>query len=180
MAGGVRIVQLREKSASTKHFVNLAKSLRQITSSYKAKLIVNDRIDIALGCSADGVHLGQGDFPLEEARKILGPQSILGLSLESKEELLEGNTLPCDYMALSPVFLTETKQDTKFEWGWEGVQWALENARKPIVAIGGIDWERASRLHSLGIQHIAAVSYFTKSHDPESQAKRFNSLFPLL
>ena len=115
--GGCTIVQLREKNTPTGEFVKIAGRLKAALAPYGVPLIINDRIDVALASDADGVHIGQSDMPYDIARRLLGPDKIIGLSIENFEELEEANGLDVDYVAASPVFGTPSKTDTAEQWG---------------------------------------------------------------
>src|SRR5450759_3220279 len=111
--GGVAYVQLREKDVSTRSFVQEAKRIKKLLSSYKIPLIINDRVDVALACGAEGVHIGQEDMPFAIARKLMGPKAIIGLSVEDWGDVEESQKIDVDYIGVSPVFPTPTKTDTK-------------------------------------------------------------------
>ena len=115
--GGVSCVQLREKDISTRLFVSEAQSIMKLLEPYKVPLIINDRIDVALACGAAGVHIGQDDMPYAIARKLMGPKAIIGLSVETWEDVEESQKLDVNYIGVSPVFATPTKTDTKGAWG---------------------------------------------------------------
>ena len=111
--GGVAYVQLREKDISTRLFVEEAIAIKKILKPHSVPLIINDRIDVALACGAEGVHIGQEDMPYAIARKLMGPKAIIGLSVEDWADVEEGQKLDVDYIGVSPVFPTPTKTDTK-------------------------------------------------------------------
>lgn len=122
VAGGVTIVQLREKGASTGEFVELARRLMGVLKPIGIPLIINDRVDVALAVDADGVHIGQSDMTYADARRLLGPEKIIGLSVESFEDIEAANALDVDYIGISPVYGTPTKKDTAKPFGLEGLQ----------------------------------------------------------
>src|ERR1035437_9091729 len=115
--GGVAYVQLREKDVSTRFFVEEAKRIKKLLEQYRVPLIINDRVDVALACGAEGVHIGQEDMPYEIVRKLMGQKAIIGLSVETLEDVEVGQKLDVDYIGVSPVFSTPTKTDTKGAWG---------------------------------------------------------------
>ena len=119
--GGVSCVQLREKSLTTREFLAQAMMLKKLLSPHGVPLVINDRIDIALACCAEGVHLGQSDMPVEMARKLLPPDVFIGWSVESMTDVLQSAQLPVDYLGVSPIFATPTKTDTKNAWGIDGL-----------------------------------------------------------
>ncbi|MFR5660299.1 MAG: thiamine phosphate synthase, partial [Butyricimonas faecihominis] len=135
--GGVSMVQLREKESSTREFVERAIRLKEVLTPYGVPLIINDRVDVALAADADGVHVGQSDMPYEMVKRLLPEGKIIGLSVESPEQVLEANDYDLDYVAASPVFSTTTKTNTIVEWGLDGLRWIRSVSRHPLVAIGG-------------------------------------------
>ncbi|MDD4637393.1 MAG: thiamine phosphate synthase, partial [Bacteroidales bacterium] len=110
--GGISMVQLREKDCTTKEFYELAMRLKKVLEPYHVPLIINDRVDIALACDAEGVHIGQSDMPYAIARKLLGKEKIIGLSVENLQDAIDANAFDIDYIGISPVFNTATKTDT--------------------------------------------------------------------
>lgn len=115
--GGVTMVQLREKHHNVRAFISKAKAVKQVLAGTGVPLIINDRVDVALAVEAEGVHLGQTDMPVALARKLIGDDRILGLSIESEAQLEEAKSLPIDYIGLSAIFATPTKTNTKTHWG---------------------------------------------------------------
>lgn len=174
--GGVTIVQLREKNIDTKEFVALGKRLKTILSVYGVPLIINDRIDVALAIDADGVHIGQSDMPYAIARRLLGYDKIIGLSIENHAELEEANTLDVDYVAISPIFSTPTKTDTAEPWGLNGAKEFVLQSRHPVVAIGGINMDNAADVFGTGVDGIAVVSAIIGADSPKSAAKQLIAL----
>ena len=139
VAGGVTMVQLREKDIDTREFVALGLRLKDLLAPLGVPLIINDRIDVALAVGADGVHIGQSDMPYELARQILGPEKIIGLSVETLDQVREANLLDVDYIGVSPVYATPTKTDTAPPFGLDGLRQAVALSRHPGVAIGGMN-----------------------------------------
>ena len=136
--GGAKILQLRAKSLSSKEFLETALIIRKITKDKGTVFIVNDRVDIALLTDADGVHLGQGDLPVKEARRLLGNNKIIGYSTHNLREALEAVRLPVDYISFGPIFPTKTKEDAQTPKGLQGLSEVRKAVEIPIVAIGGI------------------------------------------
>ena len=169
--GGVGIVQLREKNLSTRQFVERAAALKRMLAPYGVPLIINDRVDVALAADADGVHVGQSDMPAEVVRRLLLPGKIVGLSVESRQQVLEAEALDVDYIAPSPVFATPTKTDTVIEWGLDGVQWIRAHSRHPLVAIGGINPANAGTIMRAGADSLAIVSEILSAADPLAAAR---------
>lgn len=179
--GGVSLVQLREKESDSRQFLDLAKHLKEILKPYSIPLLINDRLDICLAAKADGVHLGQSDLPWREARRILGKDAIIGLSLETKEDyhsLIETDPKPnLDYLAVSPVFDTDTKTNTKPAWGLEGLKWLRSRTAIPIVAIGGIKESNAKAVGEAGADSIAVVSAICSAKDPKLATEILSAKF---
>ncbi|MBN1939616.1 MAG: thiamine phosphate synthase [Candidatus Aminicenantes bacterium] len=175
-AGGVTIVQLREKEATTREFVAIGRRVAGILRPRRIPLIINDRVDVALAVLADGVHLGASDMPAEDARAILGPRAIIGLSVENEKQAVEAGRLDVDYLGVSPVFPTPTKTDAGAAWGVEGL-WRLRPlVRKPLVAIGGINAQTAARVLEAGADGLAVVSAICSAPDPGAAAEGLRRL----
>lgn len=170
--GGVTMVQLREKESTTRDFYQLAISLKKHLAPYKIPLIINDRLDIALACDAEGLHIGQNDIPYEVARQWLGKEKIIGLSVESIEDVLTANQLDVDYIGISPVFGTPTKTDTAPALGLEGVHQISKISRHPSVGIGGINHTNAADIIRNGADGIAVVSAIMSAGNPQGEAKK--------
>ena len=162
---GVSCVQLREKKAETRIFLQKAQALLAILKPMGIPLIINDRVDIALASGADGVHLGQSDMPYAHARKLMGPSAIIGLSVETWEDVKEAQGLDVDYLGVSPVFSTPTKTDTKDPWGLDGLQKIRSFSRHPLVAIGGIHASNAGDILNAGADSLAVVSAICSAED---------------
>ncbi|MBI2995211.1 MAG: thiamine phosphate synthase [Candidatus Melainabacteria bacterium] len=166
--GGVDIIQLREKNKDEKKILQLGKEIKSLVKSTDVLFIVNDRVDIALALDADGVHLGQDDLPISEARKITPDGFIIGLSTHSKEQAVEAycNTpVRADYLGVGPVFSTPTKPDYK-PVGLEYVRWASDNLKNiPWFTIGGIDETNISKVIESGASKVAVVRAIMDSKD---------------
>ncbi len=174
--GGAAVVQLREKDLSTKTFISEAQQIKILLEPYKVPLIINDRIDVAMAVGADGVHIGQEDMPYNLARKLLGPEAIIGLTVENKAQVREAETLDADYLGVSPIFETPTKTDTKGSWGLEGLAWARNNSRHILVAIGGLNEGNTAEAILAGADSIAVVSALCSASDPQRAAERLSSI----
>jgi len=175
VAGGVTVVQLREKECSSREFYELGLRIKRILPP-DVPLIINDRLDIAMACGADGLHLGQLDLPAAVARKHLGPEPIIGLSVENFEQLTQAVNLPVDYLAISPVFLTPTKTDTGPAWELDGLEQARQFTDLPLVAIGGINESNAFSVIRAGADGIAVVSAICAATDPKEASKRLRQV----
>ncbi|WP_067220654.1 thiamine phosphate synthase [Marinomonas gallaica] len=171
VAGGVTMVQLREKHHDVQAFIKRALAIKPLLADHNVPLIINDRVDVALAVDADGVHLGQSDMPATIARQLLGPDKLLGLSVESWAQLDEAKHLPIDYIGLSAIYPTPTKKNTQYHWGLDGLMRALKEYQKPIVAIGGIRPDNLAEIASTGVHGIALVSAICTSDDPKQAAQ---------
>ena len=156
--GGVTVVQLREKDASTGEFIELARRLMTLLKPLDIPLIINDRVDVALAVDADGVHIGQSDMSYEDARRLLGPDKIIGLSVENFEDIEAANALDVDYIGISPVYGTPTKTDTAEPFGLEGLRKAVQMSVHPTVAIGGMNASTIAEVMAAGTDGVAVVS----------------------
>lgn len=167
VAGGVTMVQVREKHGDVRAFIERAEAVKSVLAGTGVPLIINDRVDVALAVDADGLHLGQSDMPATIARKLIGSDKILGLSIETEQQLQEADDLPIDYIGLSALFETQTKTNLKKYWGYEGIKLALETTKLPIVGIGGINESNIPRLVETGIHGLALVSAICHAEDPK-------------
>ncbi|MEZ5427192.1 MAG: thiamine phosphate synthase [Pyrinomonadaceae bacterium] len=157
--GGARLIQLREKRASSLEFYEQAEKALKIARRFRVRILINDRVDIALTLRADGVHLGQDDLPPEEARRILGPDAIIGFSTHSVEQAIKAVEMPIDYLAVGPVFPTRTKEDPDETVGLEGVRSVRRSVGDfPLVAIGGITWQNFPQVLRNGADSAAVIS----------------------
>jgi thiamine-phosphate pyrophosphorylase len=171
LKGGVTMVQLREKNCSSLEFYRLGIRLKKLIKPYNIPLIINDRLDIALAVNADGLHIGQSDLPWNVARRLLGKNKILGLSVETMQQAEESNSLDIDYIGISPVFATPTKTDTFKPFGLIGVKSVSSITRHPNVAIGGINLENATQIMAHGANGIAVVSAISSAENPRLAAE---------
>jgi thiamine-phosphate pyrophosphorylase len=169
--GGVTAVQLREKSCGARDFVQLGRELKKLLAPLQVPLIVNDRVDIALAIGADGVHLGQQDLDSESARRLLGPDAIIGLSIETIAQARAAAPLDVDYLGVGPVFATATKTDAAPPLGLTGLAQVRAISRHAIVAIGGIGVENVRPVIHSGADGVAVVSAICAADDPERTAR---------
>ena len=174
--GGVTIVQLREKNASTGEFIEIAFRLKNILEPYNVPLIINDRVDVALAVDADGLHIGQSDMPYNIARRLLGPDKIIGLSVENMDDLLRANKLDVDYVGISPVYGTPTKTDTAEPFGLEGLRKAVELSVHPTVAIGGMNAGTIADVIKAGADGVAVVSAICSAVSPCFVAEELSAI----
>lgn len=171
VAGGVTVVQLREKHVDTREFVELARALKALLAPRGVPLLINDRVDVALACGADGVHVGQGDMHPADVRALLGSGALVGLSVETMDQVREAETLDVDYLGVSPVFATSTKTDTAPPWGLDGLVRLRSATRHTLVAIGGIGAANAEQVLRAGADGLAVVSALCAADDPQRAAK---------
>jgi thiamine-phosphate pyrophosphorylase len=156
--GGASIVQLREKFLSPLEFYSEAAAALRIARTCGIKIIINDRVDVALALNADGVHLGQDDMPPEAARRTLGPDAIIGFSTHNLEQVRLAAEMPVDYVAIGPIFATLTKEASDAPVGLEGLRLARHALGKlPLVAIGGITFENSLDVLTAGGDAIALI-----------------------
>ena len=157
VAAGVRVVQYRNKSNITREMYEEALSLKRICEG-KANFIINDRLDVALAVGADGVHIGLEDMPYGEARRLLGPDKIIGVTVHDLEESLEAEAMGADYIGLSPIFATGTKGDAGAPCGTGLIAEVKKRCRVPLVAIGGIDLSNVDEVIAAGADMVCAIS----------------------
>ncbi|MBN1334968.1 MAG: thiamine phosphate synthase [Deltaproteobacteria bacterium] len=158
LAAGPRVIQLRDKVAPTRVLVEQARRLVALCARHDAILILNDRLDVALAAGAHGVHLGQDDLPAADARRLIGSEGILGLSVRTPEEARAAEEVGADYIAANLVFSTSTKTDLEGPIGLEGVRALRRATRLPLVAIGGIHPGNAADVVAAGADGVAVVS----------------------
>ena len=173
IAGGADTIQFRSKSGSTRGMINAAKQMKILCSGAGVPLIINDRVDIALAVGADGVHLGQDDFPIPVARKLLGPDAIIGGSAGDMEEAEKCLAEGADYIGVGPVYDTKSKTDAGEAMGIENLRIIAEKIPLPIIAIGGITVSDMDELLNAGAHGVAVISSVCLSDDPEAAARRF-------
>ncbi|ELI5733191.1 thiamine phosphate synthase [Vibrio fluvialis] len=171
IAGGVSLVQVREKQGDVRTFIERAAAVKAVLSGSGVPLIINDRVDVALAVDADGVHLGQSDMPATLARQLLGPDKLIGLSVENEQQFEQAQSLPVDYLGLSAIFATPTKTNTVKHWGLDGLNWAMARSRLPMVAIGGLNTSNIAAVAQTGVQGIALVSAISHARDPQQAAR---------
>ncbi len=171
VAGGVSCVQLREKQCSTREFLDQARALLTLLRPLNIPLIINDRLDIALAVGADGVHLGQEDLPISEARRLAGERMIIGISAESVEHAIAAERAGADYIGISPVFATTTKQGHAVPLGLAGIGAIRARTTIPLVAIGGINAANAAAVMAVGADGVAVVSAIVGADDPATAAR---------
>jgi thiamine-phosphate pyrophosphorylase len=164
--GGASLIQLREKHLQALQFYEQARAAVAIAAERGVRLIINDRVDVALAVGADGVHVGQDDMPPEAARRLLGPEAIIGYSTHSVAQAVDALKLPIDYIAIGPIFQTATKSDTSPVLGLEGLRAVREAVGTvPLVAIGGITAANAPQIIEAGADSVAVISALLSDPD---------------
>ncbi len=171
--GGVTVVQLRDKHTSEPELIAQARRLKVALAGSDVPLIINDRLEVALAAGADGLHIGQDDGDVVEARQALGPDAILGLSVQTHEQLARVDAGRLDYLGLGPVFATSSKGDHAQPIGFEGLASLVAASPLPSVAIGGLKAEHAAAVRAAGAQGAAVISAICGQPDPEAAARAF-------
>ena len=175
--GGVKIVQLREKTLSTKDFFIKALKVKEICKNYGALFIINDRLDIAQAVEADGVHLGQSDMPIEKAKEILKNKFLIGVTARNVDEAIKAELEGADYIGSGAIFGTSTKDNAK-KLEMEDLKKIVNSVKIPVFAIGGINTNNVSMLKNIGLQGICSVSGILSEIDckkaVENILKNFN------
>jgi thiamine-phosphate pyrophosphorylase len=176
VAGGVTVVQLREKDCSTREFVALARRLVAMLSPLGVPLIINDRADVALAVGADGLHIGQSDMDYADARRIMGPDAIIGLSAQTTQEAVAAERLDVDCLGVGPIFATTTKEVDNPPWGPEGLRDLRARSRHALVGIGGINASNAASVIRAGADGVAVVSAICSAPDPRNAARELREI----
>lgn len=171
ISGGADTIQFRQKSGSTREMIEIANEIKQLCKQNNVTFIVNDRIDVAIASDADGVHLGQDDFPIPIARKLLGKNKIIGGSATNFEEAKKCFKEGADYIGFGPVFPTTSKDDAAPVTGLALLKKAVESIPLPIIAIGGISPENTPEVIQAGAHGIAVISAVCCQENPEEATR---------
>ncbi|MBU8905738.1 thiamine phosphate synthase [Desertibacillus haloalkaliphilus] len=171
--GGVDIIQLRDKKSSKRDVLQKARKLRELTNKHNVTFIVNDHIDVALAVDADGIHLGQDDLPIQEARKIVGNDKIIGISTHAIEEARAAERDGADYIGVGPVFPTNSKEDVVDPVTTDYVSQIAREINIPFVAIGGIKLHNVDQVLAAGAMRICAISEIVGSDDVKGTCETF-------
>ena len=174
--GGVTMVQLREKTATTREFLEEARALKALLQPLGIPLIINDRCDIALAIDADGVHVGQKDMPVEQVRALIGSGKIIGLSITNATQLAKPDAALPDYLGMGPLYTQMTKSDASSPLGVEGFRALRAGTSKPVMAIGGLKAENSGPVLAAGADGLAVVSAIVGADDVEVAARAFARL----
>jgi thiamine-phosphate pyrophosphorylase len=175
VAAGVRVVQYRQKQGLTVDLVSEARNLRELCRHLR--FLVNDRLDLALEVGADGVHLGQEDLPCPEARKMLGPEKIIGVTVSTVAEALTAQAGGADYLGVSPIFSTATKADAGVPAGVALLVEIRRHVTLPLVAIGGITLANAAAVIAAGADAVCAIAAVVTKADARAEIEKFQMLF---
>jgi thiamine-phosphate pyrophosphorylase len=175
--GGVTVVQLRAKRLADGAFVELGLEIARRLKKTGVPLLINDRLDIALACGAAGIHLGQADLPVPVARRLLGPDAPIGVSVNTPEEALRAERKGADYVGAGPAYPTTTKEMSLPVLGPDGIRLIAGATRLPVVAIGGIVADNAADLASAGARGIAVISAILGAPDAKRAAEELKRAF---
>jgi thiamine-phosphate pyrophosphorylase len=179
VAGGVTMVQLREKTAATRAFIDEAAALRVALRNRRVPLIINDRVDVALAIGADGIHVGQDDMPLADVRRLSGPDMLIGLSITAEADMARPDAAAADYLGVGPVFPQDTKRDAAPALGPEGLARLRRLSPQVMMAIGGIKAENAGAVMRAGADGLAVVSAIMAAVDPRQAARHLRAAMAL-
>jgi thiamine-phosphate pyrophosphorylase len=171
--GGATLIQLRDKTSTSREFFREADRALTIARKRGIRIVINDRVDLALSLSADGVHLGQGDLPPEAARRLLGPKAIIGFSTHNLDQVKKAISQPVDYVALGPIFPTTSKGDSEPVVGLSGLAKVRPLIKVPLVAIGGITLDTAESVFHAGADSLALIGALLS--EPAAIAERLTS-----
>ena len=169
---GVTIIQLREKNLTTNQYYHLAKQVKEITDAYQVSLIIDDRLDICLAVDAAGLHIGDDELPVSVARKVLGPDKILGVTAKTVERALEAETSGADYLGTGAIFPTTTKENAPITL-ISTLKTICQTVAIPVVAIGGLTSENIDQLIGTGIAGVAVVRDLMQAEDIEAKVHAF-------
>ena len=172
-AAGVELIQLRDKRSPSSDIFNAAREVRSVLESANTRFILNDRPDIAAMIKCGGVHIGQQDLPVEDARNICGPTQWVGVSTHNLEQLRQANRTSADYIAIGPIFPTSTKENPDPIVGLDFIRAARAITRKPLVAIGGITLEKSEDVFRAGADSVAIIRDLTAAKNPAERAREF-------
>lgn len=175
ISGGVTMVQFRSTGGTKRELYATALEIRDLVRARGVPLIINDHVDLALAVDADGVHVGQNDLPVEVARGIVGRNKLVGLSITAPEQLDDFSPADVDYLGVGPVFPTDSKTDAAPALGLLALGNMVRRCPKPVVAIGGINEERAPAVFAAGVAGIAVVSALSGATDPAAAARRLRA-----
>ncbi|MFC1754863.1 thiamine phosphate synthase [Thermoproteota archaeon] len=175
VAAKTSVIQYREKISATRQMIEQATELKKICKD--SKLIINNRLDVAIGSGADGIHIGSDDVPYEDARRTLGRGKIIGVTVHNLDEALDAESRGADYLGVSPIFSTTTKQDAGLPCGVGLIREIKEKVKIPIVAIGGITLDNAREVLDAGADALCSISAVVTKDDVKMEIEKFQELF---
>jgi thiamine-phosphate pyrophosphorylase len=183
--GGATLVQLRDKHSETRTMVEEARAIKQVLAPLAVPLVINDRLDVAMAAGADGVHLGQDDMAVEDARRLLGPKAIIGLSIKSVGEAEAARLDLINYVGTGGVYATSSKQQKNAPIGPDGLARILATLRQrapdmPVCGIAGIDASNAAEVIAAGADGIAVISALSLAPDPEAAARELRGIVDVM
>jgi len=173
---GVKVIQYRNKLDNTEHMIEETRGLKKICRG-KATFIINDIVDVALSVDADGVHVGQGDIPYETARKLLGKDKIIGVTVRDLKQAMAAEKNGADYLSVGPVFSTTTKKDAGKPCGVALIREIKKNCKIPVTAIGGIDLDNVREVVDAGADAVCAISAVVTKDDVKEEIEKFQKFF---
>jgi thiamine-phosphate pyrophosphorylase len=177
IAGGVTMVQIREKNASSREFYEIALKVQNITKKFNIPLVINDRFDIALAIAADGVHVGETDIPVAAIRKIAGNKLFIGATANTAEEAIEAQKNGADYIGAGPVYPTKSKVNAKAAIGLATLSEICRAVKIPVIGIGGIDTKNACKVINTGVAGIAIISAILSQKDIKYAAAKLRNCY---
>jgi thiamine-phosphate pyrophosphorylase len=172
-AGGATLIQLRDKTASPRQFYAAAVEAMRVARNLGVRIIINDRVDIAIAVGADGVHIGQDDLPPEKARILMGDNRLIGYSTHDLQQAMTADSMPIDYVAIGPIFQTSTKENPDPVVGLEALRFIKSQIAKPLVAIGGITLAQAPAVLQAGADSLAIISDLFATGDISARVRQY-------
>ena len=173
LAAGVRLVQMREKDLSAAELFQLGQKLRKLTQAYQARLLINDRIDLALALDADGVHLSESSLPVDKARQLIGGHRLIAVSTHRKDQILQAASAGADFVTFSPIFATPSKLSFGPPQGLAELKLACQAAPLPVFALGGITADRVTGCQQAGAFGVAVISAILADRNPATATEKF-------
>ena len=176
LEAGIRFLQIRQGKSQDSFFYHQLLQIKTLCKPLQAQFLVNDRVDMALATGANGVHLGQDDLPVSTARKLLGPQAIIGLSTHNQQQFKAAQSEDINYVAIGPIFPTSTKKNIWDPIGLTALTEIITHSHHPVVAIGGISLEKASDVWKAGADSVAVISDIVTASNPKNRVRQYLSL----
>jgi thiamine-phosphate pyrophosphorylase len=180
LRGGVRAVQLREKALPSKEYYETAYELRRLTSRYGAKLIINERVDIALAVEADGVHIGASSLPIYKVRKLLGERKLIGVSCHNQVQAITAQEMGADFITFGPVYYTPSKAPYGDPVGVGKLRTVTEMLQIPVFALGGVNHDNCAEVIACGVRGVSVISAIMSAPEPREAARGLLARLPQL